>query len=148
MPCSKAARNIQSSADNRACAHTHEHSYACTESPHFRITALNLHGNSPLRRRNAELMGERQRKEEGMREKRKQREEEREEVQGEESTRQEGKKMLQGDTQGARQRPRDRRWEGSGLEGDKIKNGCLFIHNFLFIQNARLPSGSHCYVSE
>ena len=56
--------------------------------------------------------------------------------------------MLQGDTQGARQRPRDRGWEGSGVEGDKIKNGRLFIHNFLFIQNARLPSGSPCYVSE
>ena len=52
-------------------------------------------------------------------------------------------------TQGERE-TRDRGCEGSGGR-DKIKNGCLFIHNFLFIQIVRGPSGqprSPCYVSE
>lgn len=49
--------------------------------------------------------------------------------------------VLHGDSE--REKPRDR-------EAGEIKNGCLFIHNFLFIQITSQPSGrpwSPCYVS-
>lgn len=48
--------------------------------------------------------------------------------------------MLQGEPQKARERDEER-MPRQQREGDKIKNGCLFIHNFLFIQIAQQPSG-------
>ena len=126
------------------CAHTG----AFTRMHRIRITALNLHGNSPHAAATPSWWVRDRGRRKGKREKKKEAKGGRQRGSARrEGTREEGKKMLRGDTQGARQRPRDRGWEGSGGEGDKIKDGCLFIHNFLFIQNARLPSGSPCYVS-
>lgn len=94
---------------------------------HFRIIiALNLHGNSPLCCCNAELMGEKKEKEtKHMRKKRK--------CQKRKCETEKLKKNKKGETGRDRDPEREER--------RRIKNGCLFIHDFLFIQIACGPRG-------